>query len=662
MSAASAAASRRLGLRGRIAALLAIATLVTIAATVACAVVITQVVDVREQLIDRIVPADRANRDLLTGLVDQETGVRGFALTRDERFLEPYLRGQQEEADALAELRERLRGRTGLLARVDRAQAEARAWHDAVAAPALAPNGADLATSVAFQEAAKNRFDAFRAAQEDLRVALASAQRSERARLDDTTTLLVATLAFVVLALAAAGVALWIALRRLVIRPVLRLREDVGEVVGRRPRARDRPARGRRSSRPWPATWTRCALRIVLELQEARRARREVDDRADELARSNADLEQFAYVASHDLQEPLRKVASFCQLLQQRYGGQLDERADQYIEFAVDGAKRMQALINDLLAFSRVGRTTASFAPVELDDVLARVERLYAGDADARSRATLHVERPLPAIAGDASLLDALFGNLVGNSIKFRGEEPPRIRVAARRDDDGAAWRVTVADNGIGIDAKYAERVFVIFQRLHGRDVYPGTGIGLALCRRIVEYHGGRMWLDTDAPGPGTTFQLTFPPIRRATMIDPTSATPVEILLVEDDPGDVLMTREALADSKLLNNLHVVDNGEDAMAHLAPHRRQPRPDLILLDLNLPRMDGREVLAAIKQDEALKRIPVVVLTTSEAEEDVLRSYDLHANAYVTKPVDFDRFVDIVRRVDEFFISVVRLPSR
>jgi two-component system response regulator len=144
-------------------------------------------------------------------------------------------------------------------------------------------------------------------------------------------------------------------------------------------------------------------------------------------------------------------------------------------------------------------------------------------------------------------------------------------------------------------------------------------------------------------------------------MIDPTSATPVEILLVEDDPGDVLMTREALADSKLLNNLHVVDNGEDAMAHLA-RTDVKRPDLILLDLNLPRMDGREVLAAIKQDEALKRIPVVVLTTSEAEEDVLRSYDLHANAYVTKPVDFERFVDIVRRVDEFFISVVRLPSR
>jgi CheY-like chemotaxis protein len=144
-------------------------------------------------------------------------------------------------------------------------------------------------------------------------------------------------------------------------------------------------------------------------------------------------------------------------------------------------------------------------------------------------------------------------------------------------------------------------------------------------------------------------------------MIDPSSAKPVEILLVEDDPGDVLMTREALADSKLLNNLHVVDNGEDAMAHLA-RTDLPRPDLILLDLNLPRMDGREVLAAIKQDEALKRIPVVVLTTSEAEDDVLRSYDLHANAYVTKPVDFDRFVDIVRRVDEFFVTVVRLPSR
>jgi CheY-like chemotaxis protein len=140
---------------------------------------------------------------------------------------------------------------------------------------------------------------------------------------------------------------------------------------------------------------------------------------------------------------------------------------------------------------------------------------------------------------------------------------------------------------------------------------------------------------------------------------------PIEILLVEDDPGDVLITQEALSDSKVANTLHVVNNGEEALKflrHEAPYETAPRPGLVLLDLNLPRLDGHEVLAAIKADETLRRIPVVVLTTSEAEEDVLRSYDLHANAYVTKPVDFDRFVQVVRQVDDFYISVVRLPEK
>jgi CheY-like chemotaxis protein len=142
-------------------------------------------------------------------------------------------------------------------------------------------------------------------------------------------------------------------------------------------------------------------------------------------------------------------------------------------------------------------------------------------------------------------------------------------------------------------------------------------------------------------------------------------ARPIEILLVEDDPGDVLMTREALDDSKVINNLHVVDNGEEALAFLrgeGVHAGSPRPDLVLLDLNLPRLDGREVLAQIKEADELRRIPVVVLTTSEAEEDVLRSYDLHANAYVTKPVDFERFAEVIRQIDDFFITVVRLPKQ
>jgi light-regulated signal transduction histidine kinase (bacteriophytochrome) len=240
--------------------------------------------------------------------------------------------------------------------------------------------------------------------------------------------------------------------------------------------------------------------RIVAELAALQAAQ------AD-LQRSNAELEQFAYVASHDLQEPLRKVSSFCQLLQQRYGGQLDERADQYIGFAVDGARRMQDLINDLLAFSRVGRMERPHTAVDCNALLAGARADLAGAIEVSGAEVEAGE--LPTVQGDASLLRLVFQNLIGNAVKFRGEDPPRVRIDAEHAD--GAWRFTVADNGIGIDPEYAERIFVIFQRLHPRTSFEGTGIGLAMCRKIVEYHGGRMWLDTDHAGPGSRFCFTLP-------------------------------------------------------------------------------------------------------------------------------------------------------
>ncbi len=415
---------------------------------------------------------------------------------------------------------------------------------------------------------------------------------------------------------------------------------------------------------------------------------------AEELRRSNAELEQFAYIASHDLQEPLRKVASFCQMLGRRYSGQLDERADQYIAFAVDGAKRMQSLINDLLAFSRVGRTTAGFRPVDLNACVATAE----SDLEtllAETEANIEVG-DLPEVPGDASLLRQLFLNLIGNAVKFRGSEAPRVRITAERDGD--FWAITAADNGIGIDPRYAEKVFAIFTRLHPRDQYEGTGIGLALCRKIVEFHGGTIDVVLDPPPGvslgGATLRFTLPvtaapiagdaccpsarhhcrstagnrrfphPQNGRVMTTPEPRL-IEVLLVEDDPGDVLLTREAFEHQKVANRLHIVNNGEDAISFLrkqGQYTDAPDPDLVLLDLNLPGMHGREVLAAVKEDPKLQTIPVVVLTTSEAEEDVLRSYQLHANAYVTKPVDFDRFMAVVRAIDEFFVSVVRLPAR
>jgi light-regulated signal transduction histidine kinase (bacteriophytochrome) len=249
-------------------------------------------------------------------------------------------------------------------------------------------------------------------------------------------------------------------------------------------------------------------LAILHELEAAREANQQLDDQAQDLERSNRDLEQFAYVASHDLQEPLRKVASFCQLLQRRYAGKLDDRADQYIAFAVDGAERMQQLINDLLSFSRVGRTTAAFSEVALDDVVAAAKaQLEPARTDVDG--TIEIA-PLPVVCGDSSLLRALFVNLVGNGLKFHREGvPPHVVVAAEKIGD--EWEVTVSDNGIGIDPEYVDKVFVIFQRLHARDVYAGTGIGLALAKKIVEFHGGRIGIDPPRPEPGTTVRLTLP-------------------------------------------------------------------------------------------------------------------------------------------------------
>jgi light-regulated signal transduction histidine kinase (bacteriophytochrome) len=246
--------------------------------------------------------------------------------------------------------------------------------------------------------------------------------------------------------------------------------------------------------------------RILRELSAVRSAHSALEARARDLERSNAELEQFAYVASHDLQEPLRKVASFCQLLQRRYIGQLDARADQYIEFAVDGAKRMQALIDDLLAFSRVGRAERAPTLVSCAKALSQA-RVNLTNEIKKSGAVIE-STDLPSVNAEFTLLISLFQNLISNAIKFRGEQPPMVRIsAAGRDDD---WLFSVADNGIGIEPEFADRIFVIFQRLHDRTQYAGTGIGLSMCRKIVEHYGGRIWLDTSYHE-GAKFNFTLP-------------------------------------------------------------------------------------------------------------------------------------------------------
>ena len=226
---------------------------------------------------------------------------------------------------------------------------------------------------------------------------------------------------------------------------------------------------------------------------------------SQELARSNAELEQFAYVASHDLQEPLRTLASYAKLLSRRYSGQLDDRADRFIQYIVEEALRMQALINDLLRYSRVGRQAQNFAPCDTRAVFGMVvSRLQ--EAIATSGATVTCG-DLPTVIADERQLVQLFQNLIGNAIKYRSQEPPVVQVGAVRQE--GEWLFWVRDNGIGIDAKYAERIFVIFQRLHTQEEYSGTGIGLAIAAKIVERHGGRIWVESES-GQGATFYFTL--------------------------------------------------------------------------------------------------------------------------------------------------------
>jgi PAS domain S-box-containing protein len=245
---------------------------------------------------------------------------------------------------------------------------------------------------------------------------------------------------------------------------------------------------------------------IVTDMSYHVRCERELADRALELTRSNAELEQFAYVASHDLQEPLRMVGSFTQLLARRYQGRLDSDADEFIGFVIDGVSRMQLLISDLLEYSRVGKKSPLAGPAQLEESLAQaLDNLQV--AIAESRVSIKHD-PLPTVWGDHGQCVRLFQNLIGNAIKFRSTEPLRVTITSEKE--ASCWVISIRDNGIGIDPRHFDRLFDLFQRLHDRGRYPGTGIGLAVCKKIVELHGGEIRVESKA-GAGACFSFTMP-------------------------------------------------------------------------------------------------------------------------------------------------------
>ncbi|WP_309244403.1 sensor histidine kinase [Micromonospora parastrephiae] len=455
------------------------------------------------------------SQELLNALLDQETAVRGYAVSGKPADLGPYREGLDQEKAVIASMGTLLGDYPQVGRELRIVEDRVQQWRQSVAEPVIATTerSGTRAGQALVTDQARQQFDQVRTAVADLQEEILAAREQSASDVRNSSNVLVVLLIVAALVVVVAGAVLLLSLDRMVIRPLTGLATQVREV-----------AEGdyqHRIATVGPPEFIRLgddvdAMRqkIASDLAEVREARERIEwvnsqlqKQAEELTRSNRDLEQFAYVASHDLQEPLRKVASFCQLLQRRYAGQLDERADQYIAFAVDGAQRMQRLINDLLAFSRIGRLTTGFTEVDLNKVLGDV----AGQTEAaRQYADAELTwTEMPVIRGEEPLLTNLLANLVSNSIKFRRPDvPPKVHVSARLV--GSEWEISCQDNGIGIEPEFADKIFVIFQRLHSKDAYPGTGIGLAIVKKIVEYHGGRVWVDTDVPE-GTAIRFTLP-------------------------------------------------------------------------------------------------------------------------------------------------------
>ncbi|WP_422746882.1 sensor histidine kinase [Mycobacterium sp. WMMD1722] len=469
---------------------------------------------VSRELIDEIQPARVAAYQLQAALRDQETAVRGYAIAADPQFLQPYYDGRIAEQDAVDRIAGLVPGNEALMADLTAIEQAADGWRTNFAEPLVAmvrPGVPGLANSDLAQRG-KAEFDAIRALFETQNRDFTAARTQGLDDLDAVRAWRDRVLGAMIVTLVVMAALLSLVMRRAVVRPLAALAASCRRISQGHFDEQITP-QGPRDIRNITLDVKAMRRRILDELEASQAAQRALDEQTIELRRSNAELEQFAYVASHDLQEPLRKVASFCQLLQKRYGDKLDERGVEYIGFAVDGAKRMQVLINDLLTFSRVGRLNAEHGDVSLAAALAEALTNLSAALEDSNAQVVRPDAALPEVTGDPTLLTMLWQNLIGNAVKFRKPDTtPRIVIECESGvgERAGYWLLTLSDNGIGIAPEFSEKVFVIFQRLHGRDVYSGTGIGLALCKKIVEYHGGSIWIDTSYTE-GTRFHLTLP-------------------------------------------------------------------------------------------------------------------------------------------------------
>jgi signal transduction histidine kinase len=504
----------RLTVAGWQAVVLGVMGTVVLAGAAAGAVLLHRTDAVTRELTDDIQPARVAAYQLQGALRDQETALRGYMIAADRQFLAPYVDGQRVEQEAAEDITARLGDRVDLIADLTAIERAGAAWRSTYAQPLISsvipgePNVVNPSTA----DRGKAEFDRIRGLFDTQNADLAAARTVAVNQLDAMRSWRDRILVAIVAAFLAGTILLGLLMRRAVTRPLAVLAASCRRIAGG-DFAHSIVARGSKDIRAIAGDVENMRGRIVTELDVSQSDRARLDAQAVELRRSNAELEQFAYVASHDLQEPLRKVASFCQLLEQRYGSALDERGIEYIGFAVDGAKRMQVLINDLLTFSRVGRLNVTRATVDLDATLDTALGNLAAAIEESKAQIVRRHGSLPQVVGDATLVTMLWQNLIGNAVKFRREDRvPQIVIDCERgtgDHDGH-WVFSVTDNGIGIAPEFAAKVFVIFQRLHGRDAYTGTGIGLAVCKKIVELHGGTIGIDTGNSS-GSRFWFTLP-------------------------------------------------------------------------------------------------------------------------------------------------------
>jgi signal transduction histidine kinase len=508
--------SGRLGVRGWFYTVIATMVVLVIGCSVVGVVIFSRASQASNNLISSLGPARTALVDMQSTLVDQENAVRGFLLTHDSDFLRPYYTGEQTLQQDVADAKFQLTGHAKALGELRNLEQQISDWKSEYAVPFIASAQQGELVGLAQLEASETSFNQLRGqfitVEDELDAERGQAMQKLshiNAERDWTFVgmlgVILLTVCFIVLLV-----------QLMVLKPLRSLRQQARQVTEG---AFDTPLTpsGPQDIRALSSGLDAMRAKLVESLDNTERQRAELlrqketlDTQAEELRRSNEELEQFAYVASHDLQEPLRKVASFCQLIEKRYGESLDERGKQYIDYAVDGAKRMQVLINDLLTFSRVGRVNDRRERVELQSCLdSALDRL---EYSVQECGATIVQRPLPAVTGDPTLLSMLWQNLVGNALKFRSpERPPEVSISWAPDPEQPGFvRVSVADNGIGIPPAFAEKVFVIFQRLHSREAYSGTGIGLALCKKIVEHHGGRIWIDRER-AVGTRFTFTLP-------------------------------------------------------------------------------------------------------------------------------------------------------